>query len=216
MEAAGYQGPADKAKLIEATEAITTIAEGNEHPQGDKLFNGTIHQVFGFTDPAAVTLRLELEPAHTRVWNSGPQKAFPRLFDAFIDIRPRDHFANDWITHFDPPLTVYELTWQSKGRGGWRRRRFQLRVVMFFLPLSDTTTQLTTLLYTSRVLPGPLHTWLAAPIARAITAYELGLDVKALAQLADLNPELCARTLGPFDQVLLENRRRLQMIYLGT
>ncbi len=47
MEAAGYQGPADKAKLIEATEAITTIAEGNEHPQGDKIFNGKIHQSFG-------------------------------------------------------------------------------------------------------------------------------------------------------------------------
>jgi branched-chain amino acid transport system substrate-binding protein len=47
MEAAGYQGPADKAKLIEATEAITTMAEGNEHPQGDKVFNGKTHQVFG-------------------------------------------------------------------------------------------------------------------------------------------------------------------------
>ena len=47
MEAAGYQGPADKAKLIEATEAITTIPESDKHPQGDKLFNGKIHQVFG-------------------------------------------------------------------------------------------------------------------------------------------------------------------------
>jgi branched-chain amino acid transport system substrate-binding protein len=47
MEAAGYQGAADKAKLIEATEAITTIPEGNEHPQGDKIFNGKIHQSFG-------------------------------------------------------------------------------------------------------------------------------------------------------------------------
>ena len=47
MEAAGYQGPADKAKLIEATEAMTGFAEGNEHPQGDKQFNGKIHQSFG-------------------------------------------------------------------------------------------------------------------------------------------------------------------------
>ncbi|WP_421696089.1 ABC transporter substrate-binding protein [Aestuariivirga sp.] len=47
MEAAGYKGPEDKGKLIEATEAITTIPEGNEHPQGDKIFNGKIHQVFG-------------------------------------------------------------------------------------------------------------------------------------------------------------------------
>ena len=47
MEAAGYKGPDDRAKLIEATEAITTIPEGNEHPQGDKVFNGKLHQVFG-------------------------------------------------------------------------------------------------------------------------------------------------------------------------
>jgi branched-chain amino acid transport system substrate-binding protein len=47
MEAAGYKGPDDRAKLIEATEAITTIPEGNEHPQGDKIFNGKLHQAFG-------------------------------------------------------------------------------------------------------------------------------------------------------------------------
>jgi branched-chain amino acid transport system substrate-binding protein len=47
MEAADYQGPQDRAKLIEATEAITEIPEGYEHPQGAKLFNGRTHQVFG-------------------------------------------------------------------------------------------------------------------------------------------------------------------------
>ena len=47
MEAAGYQGPGDRAKLIEAVEAMTTMQRSNEHPQGDKLFNGKTHQVFG-------------------------------------------------------------------------------------------------------------------------------------------------------------------------
>ena len=47
IEASGYKSPADKAKLIEATEAIATIDEGNEHPQGDKMFNGKMHQGFG-------------------------------------------------------------------------------------------------------------------------------------------------------------------------
>jgi branched-chain amino acid transport system substrate-binding protein len=47
MEAAGYRGIEDRQKLIEATEAITTMEEGFEHPQGAKLFNGKIHQVFG-------------------------------------------------------------------------------------------------------------------------------------------------------------------------
>ncbi len=47
VEASGYRSPKDKAKLIEATEAITAIPENNEHPQGDKVFNGRMHQVFG-------------------------------------------------------------------------------------------------------------------------------------------------------------------------
>lgn len=47
MEDCGYKGPEDRAKLIEATEAMTNFAEGPEHPQGPKLFNGKIHQVFG-------------------------------------------------------------------------------------------------------------------------------------------------------------------------
>jgi branched-chain amino acid transport system substrate-binding protein len=47
MEAADYQGPADRAKLIEAVEAMTDMPESIEHPQGDKVFNGKTHQAFG-------------------------------------------------------------------------------------------------------------------------------------------------------------------------
>jgi branched-chain amino acid transport system substrate-binding protein len=55
MAAAGYQGPADRAKLIEATEAMTSFEEGNEHPQGAKTFNGKIHQCFGHQNITKVT-----------------------------------------------------------------------------------------------------------------------------------------------------------------
>ena len=47
MEAAGYAGPEDRAKLIEAVEAMTEMPESAAHPQGAKLFNGKTHQVFG-------------------------------------------------------------------------------------------------------------------------------------------------------------------------
>lgn len=47
MEAAGYKGPEDRAKLVEATEALTAFPEGKEHPQGDKTFNGKLHQCYG-------------------------------------------------------------------------------------------------------------------------------------------------------------------------
>ena len=47
MESAGYQGPADRAKLIEAVEAMANMPHSDDHPQGAKLFNGKTHQVFG-------------------------------------------------------------------------------------------------------------------------------------------------------------------------
>jgi branched-chain amino acid transport system substrate-binding protein len=47
MESAGYQSTADRAKLIEAVEAMTDMPHSNEHPQGAKRFNGKTHQVFG-------------------------------------------------------------------------------------------------------------------------------------------------------------------------
>ncbi|MDX8466708.1 ABC transporter substrate-binding protein [Mesorhizobium sp. VK23B] len=54
MEDAGYKGPEDRAKLVEATEALKEIAEGPEHPQGPKTFNGKIHQCFGIQNISKV------------------------------------------------------------------------------------------------------------------------------------------------------------------
>jgi branched-chain amino acid transport system substrate-binding protein len=49
IEASGYKSAADadKKALIEVTEAMTAFSLGNEHPQGDKIFDGKTHQVFG-------------------------------------------------------------------------------------------------------------------------------------------------------------------------
>ncbi len=49
MQLSGYSTPslAHKKALIEATESLTEFTEGRNHPQGDKIFNGKIHQCFG-------------------------------------------------------------------------------------------------------------------------------------------------------------------------
>jgi branched-chain amino acid transport system substrate-binding protein len=47
MEASGYQSTADRQKFVEAIEAMTGFAESREHPQGNKVFNGKTHQMFG-------------------------------------------------------------------------------------------------------------------------------------------------------------------------
>lgn len=47
METAGYAGPDDRAKLVEAIEAMSIFEGGDDHPQGTKTFNGKTHQCFG-------------------------------------------------------------------------------------------------------------------------------------------------------------------------
>lgn len=47
MEAANYKGPDQKKDFILALEAIDKMPASKEHPQGDKVFNGKTHQVFG-------------------------------------------------------------------------------------------------------------------------------------------------------------------------
>ncbi|MCY1666820.1 ABC transporter substrate-binding protein [Rhizobium sp. SL86] len=47
MEMANYRGPEQKKDLVVAMESMTSFAEGKEHPQGAKQFNGKTHQVFG-------------------------------------------------------------------------------------------------------------------------------------------------------------------------
>ncbi len=47
MESAGYTGPADRQKLVEAMEAMSDLPYAIERPQGAKVFNGKTHQVFG-------------------------------------------------------------------------------------------------------------------------------------------------------------------------
>ena len=65
MEAAGYRDTADRQAFIEALEAITTMPAGNEHPQGDKLFNGKTHQVFGHQYISRVESGGRLAVVHT-------------------------------------------------------------------------------------------------------------------------------------------------------
>ena len=47
MEAADYQGPDNRAALIEAVEAMSDMEHSEDHPQGAKRFNGKTHQTFG-------------------------------------------------------------------------------------------------------------------------------------------------------------------------
>ena len=64
MEASGYSGISDRAKLIEAVESMTDMPLSQAHPQGAKVFNGKTHQVFGHQYITKVT-NGKLVLAHT-------------------------------------------------------------------------------------------------------------------------------------------------------
>jgi branched-chain amino acid transport system substrate-binding protein len=54
MEAAGYAGPGDRQKLVEAIEAMAEMPYSLAHPQGPKRFNGRTHQAFGIQNISQV------------------------------------------------------------------------------------------------------------------------------------------------------------------
>lgn len=64
MESAGYGGPEDRAKLIEAVEDMDYFTESEDYPQGDKLFDGKRHQSYGRQFISKVTNTV-LEVVHT-------------------------------------------------------------------------------------------------------------------------------------------------------
>ena len=81
MEDSGYKGPEDRGKLVEATEALTEFAEGPEHPQGAKTFNGKIHQCFGIQNISKVEGG-KLKVVHKTKIEDGLYEPEGRLHDA--------------------------------------------------------------------------------------------------------------------------------------
>ncbi|SON57935.1 Aliphatic amidase expression-regulating protein [Hartmannibacter diazotrophicus] len=64
MEAANYKGPAQKEDFILALEAMDKLDPSNEHPQGPKVFNAPMHQVFGVQNISKVE-NSALKTVHT-------------------------------------------------------------------------------------------------------------------------------------------------------
>jgi branched-chain amino acid transport system substrate-binding protein len=70
MEMSGYQSAKDAPKFIEALESIKDWQASREHPQGDKLFNGKTHQVFGHQTISKVE-KSKLVTVHTTAIEEG-------------------------------------------------------------------------------------------------------------------------------------------------
>jgi phenylpropionate dioxygenase-like ring-hydroxylating dioxygenase large terminal subunit len=176
----------------------------------------TTHGLFGYALERMheVTVHFETTPGSVRVINSGPPKPLPFWHRWLLGVRRGDVFHDIWTTYFSPVYSVYDHWWSAPGGG--RQSRVRWRLYMFFTPVHDLETRVTTFAYAHSTWPGwagglRLFRWL---LRRKLDA-EIRLDVKILSGLANYDESLTGMKLSRFDRALGLNRERIARVYRG-
>jgi hypothetical protein len=177
----------------------------------------TTHGLFGYDlhRMHEVTVRYEATPTTVRVINAGPAKPVVWPLRVLLGIRNHYHFCDDWTTHFSPVYSVYDHWWADPASG--RENMVRWRLYIFFWPLDDTTTGITSFAYVkSRYPVGPaggarLFRWLM----RWKLDAEIRADVRVLENLGSYERSIEGLKLSRFDKPLGLNRERLERIYRG-
>lgn len=149
-----------------------------------------------------------------RVINRGPSKKINFFLRLLLGIKSRFEFHDDWMTYFSPVYSIYEhwfadpLT-NQEGMVRWR-------LYIFFTPITDHETSITTFAFTKSRYPGKhgavrWFQWLM----RKRLDQEIRLDVRILENLANYNTSIEGMLLSRFDKVLGLNRERISRIYHG-
>jgi vanillate O-demethylase monooxygenase subunit len=176
----------------------------------------TTHASFGYEldRMAEVKVRFETTEKSVRVMNEGPPKRLAWFYRLFLGIRSHYLFYDNWTTYFSPVYCVYDHWWADPVTG--KETALRWRLVIFFTPRDESATLLTTFVFTKarypiRVCAMRLVRWL---LGRNID-YEIRLDMRMLAGLADQSGDLEGMKLSRFDKVLALNRHRLDRVYRG-
>jgi phenylpropionate dioxygenase-like ring-hydroxylating dioxygenase large terminal subunit len=177
----------------------------------------TAHFAFGYPlqDMPDIQMRTEVTDHTVRVVTDGPQKAIPWIGAPFFGAATSDPFTCDWTTYFSPVHTIYEIAWQA--RSGGSPRRLRLKYVYFFIPLSETETELVGRQSSTMRPWGALGlNALLRLILAGLVRYEFELDRRLVEDLADMSTSLRGAQLGRFDKALVEQRKRLASLYEGV
>ena len=173
-----------------------------------------VHKTFGWgeKDVKDIFFRVESDAEEVRVQYKGRQRSWPGMQFQFQFAGDLMH--NSWVTRFDPFRTAYSLDWTSGDET--RLRPLRLRPVLFFVPVSETRTQLHTFVGATfrdprlnRLLKliGPGVTWAARR--------EFLRDAALIHQMKDIPKDFRGMSLGRYDKVLVENQKRIDSIYFG-
>jgi hypothetical protein len=90
------------------------------------------------------------------------------------------------------------------------------RLYIFFTPLDERATAITTFVFTKSRYWGPQSIlWVAKWLMRKKIDHEIRLDVRILEGLADQRADLEGMKLSRFDKALGLNRERIERVYRG-
>lgn len=178
--------------------------------------SGTVHQTFGYDLDRMheVNVRFEATDTSVRVVNVGPTKRLNWLVRRLLGVRPESLFHDDWTTYFSPVYSVYDHWWTSPD--GSREGMVRWRLYLFFTPVDERSTLVTSVTYAKSRYPGPaggvrLFRW----YLRQKIDQEVRADVEMLDHLANYDTGIEGLKLSRFDKVLGLTRERIRTVYRG-
>jgi phenylpropionate dioxygenase-like ring-hydroxylating dioxygenase large terminal subunit len=178
--------------------------------------SGTVHNTFGYDLDRMneVKVRYEYDDCEVRVINEGPTKTLNPVYRALLGIHKGDTFHDDWTTYFSPVYSVYDHWWTSPD--GRREAMVRWRLYMFFWPVTDEKTAVTSFVYAKSRYPGPTGGLRFAKwLFRREVDREVRQDISMLEHLADHRVTVEGMKLSRFDKVLGLTRERISRIYRG-
>jgi hypothetical protein len=174
----------------------------------------TTHAFFGYPLEQMHEVGVEFVTSDdaVRVINHGPSKRITPILKLILGIRRRFEFCDDWITYFSPVYSIYDHWWADPAGKGESLVRWRLYI--FFTPIDDQATTITTFAFTKHRWPLPQSAgFLLGWLMKSMLDKELLLDVNILENLADKNPDYEGMKLSRFDKILGLTRERIRRIY---
>ena len=172
------------------------------------------HTYFGYSseDISKVQTTVKTKDNSVCVNNKGIQRYLPPIVQKlFFNVHSGDWFFDNWETFFSPIYSVYDQFWLDTVTE--KPRKLRLKLILFFIPISETQTRIMMFVFASRVVNKLIFKVLGKPIVRFFINHELILDKAILENIADKEMSLNQMQLGRFDGILAENRKRINRIY---
>lgn len=178
----------------------------------------TTHALFGYQleQMKDVTVRYETTDDTVTVITKGPAKQISFVMRRLIGIGKNAHFNDVWTTYFSPVYSVYDHFWTDPDTGA--EARVKWRVYVFFTPVDENESRVTSFTYAKSRWPIPPNGGLVPfrGFTRRQVIHEIGLDVSILEGLASKDPSLEGMKLSRFDRALGLNRERIESVYRGN